>query len=103
MRLPRGQKYLHPMLGLLSKSRWEAFFVRRAAWRRQDTLNSSRHRCWRDSTVAWLANKLAEFDLALRPGDIVLSGSIIRMLEVKAGQSVRVTFSRIGSVGAHFV
>jgi 2-keto-4-pentenoate hydratase len=55
------------------------------------------------ASVAWLANKLAEFDLALRPGDVVLSGSIIRMLEVRAGQAVKVTFSRIGSVGARFV
>jgi 2-keto-4-pentenoate hydratase len=55
------------------------------------------------AAVAWLANKLAEFELVLRPGDIVLSGSIIRMLEVKAGQTVKVTFSRIGSVGARFV
>jgi 2-keto-4-pentenoate hydratase len=55
------------------------------------------------ASVAWLANKLAEFELTLRPGDLVLSGSIIRMLEVKAGQTVKVTFSRIGSVGARFV
>jgi 2-keto-4-pentenoate hydratase len=55
------------------------------------------------AAVAWLANKLAEFELTLRPGDIVLSGSIIRMLEVKAGQAVKVSFSRIGSVGARFV
>src|ERR671925_1447132 len=55
------------------------------------------------AAVAWLANRLADFELALRPGDIVLSGSIIRMLEVKAGQAVRVTFSRIGTVGARFV
>jgi 2-keto-4-pentenoate hydratase len=55
------------------------------------------------AAVAWLANKLADFELALRPGDLVLSGSIIRMLEVKAGQSVKVTFSRIGAVGARFV
>jgi 2-keto-4-pentenoate hydratase len=55
------------------------------------------------ASVAWLANKLAEYDLALRPGDIVLSGSIIRMLEVKAGNTVKVTFSRLGSVGARFV
>jgi 2-keto-4-pentenoate hydratase len=44
-----------------------------------------------------------DFELALRPGDVVLSGSIMRMLEVKAGQSVKVTFSRIGAVGARFV
>jgi 2-keto-4-pentenoate hydratase len=55
------------------------------------------------ASVAWLANKLAEFELTLRPGDLVLSGSIIRMLEVTAGQTVKVTFSRIGSVGARFV
>ena len=55
------------------------------------------------AAVAWLANKLCEFELALRPGDLVLSGSIIRMLEVKAGQVVKVTFSRIGAVGARFV
>jgi len=55
------------------------------------------------ASVAWLANKLAEYELALRPGDIVLSGSIIRMLEVKASQTVKVTFSRLGSVGARFV
>jgi 2-keto-4-pentenoate hydratase len=55
------------------------------------------------ASVAWLANKLSAFELTLRPGDIVLSGSIIRMLEVKAGQAVKATFSRIGSVGARFV
>ena len=55
------------------------------------------------AAVAWLANRLADFELALRPGDLVLSGSIIRMLEVTAGQAVKVTFSRIGSVGARFV
>lgn len=55
------------------------------------------------AAVAWLANKLSEFELPLHPGDIVLSGSIIRMLEVKAGQTVKMTFSRIGSVGARFI
>jgi len=54
-------------------------------------------------SVAWLANKLSEFGLTLRPDDIVLSGSIIRMLEITAGQTVKATFSRIGSVGARFV
>jgi 2-keto-4-pentenoate hydratase len=55
------------------------------------------------AAVAWLANKLSEFELALHHGDIVLSGSIIRMLEVKADQTVKITFSRIGSVGARFI
>jgi len=55
------------------------------------------------ASLAWLANKLAEFDVALHPGEVVLSGSIIRMLNVQAGNAVKVTFSRIGSVGARFV
>jgi 2-keto-4-pentenoate hydratase len=55
------------------------------------------------ASVVWLANKLATVGLGLHPGDIVLSGSIIRMLEVRAGTVVKVTFTRIGSVGARFV
>jgi 2-keto-4-pentenoate hydratase len=55
------------------------------------------------ASVAWLANKLAEYELSLYTGDVVLSGSIIRMLPVKAGKTVKVTFSRIGSVGVRFV
>jgi len=35
--------------------------------------------------VAWLANKLAEFGIALEPGDIVLSGSLARALPARAG------------------
>ncbi len=34
--------------------------------------------------VAWLANKLAEFGVALQPGDIVLSGSLGRALPAQA-------------------
>jgi len=35
--------------------------------------------------VAWLANKLAEFGIALEPGDIVLSGSLARALPATRG------------------
>lgn len=38
--------------------------------------------------VAWLANKLAEFDIALEPGDIVLSGALARSLPVRGGDGV---------------
>ncbi|MBX6343189.1 MAG: 2-hydroxypenta-2,4-dienoate hydratase, partial [Thermomicrobiaceae bacterium] len=34
--------------------------------------------------VAWLANKLAEFGVALQPGDIVLSGSLGRAVPAQA-------------------
>jgi 2-keto-4-pentenoate hydratase len=36
-------------------------------------------------SVAWLANKLSEFDISLQPGDIVLSGGITPMQSVSAG------------------
>ncbi|MBI3328887.1 MAG: fumarylacetoacetate hydrolase family protein [Nitrospinae bacterium] len=55
------------------------------------------------ASLAWLANKLADFGLSLHPGEVVLTGSIIQMLHVSAGHAVKVTFSRIGSVGARFV
>lgn len=35
--------------------------------------------------VAWLANKLAEFDITLQPGDIVLSGSLGRAIPIQPG------------------
>jgi 2-keto-4-pentenoate hydratase len=38
-------------------------------------------------SVAWLANKLSEFDVTLNPGDIVLSGGVTKMLPVSAGDN----------------
>jgi 2-keto-4-pentenoate hydratase len=37
------------------------------------------------ASVAWLVNKLSEFDVSLQPGDVVLSGGITPMLPVAAG------------------
>jgi 2-keto-4-pentenoate hydratase len=38
-------------------------------------------------SVAWLANKLSEFEVSLRPGDVVLSGSVTSMLPAAAGDT----------------
>jgi 2-keto-4-pentenoate hydratase len=35
--------------------------------------------------VAWLANKLAEFDITLQPNDIILSGSLGRAIPIERG------------------
>jgi 2-keto-4-pentenoate hydratase len=35
--------------------------------------------------VAWLANKLAEFDITLESGDIILSGSLGRAIPIEQG------------------
>lgn len=45
-------------------------------------------------SVAWLANKLSNFDITLEPGDIVLSGGITKMLPVAPGDVF--TFSMTG-------
>ncbi len=36
-------------------------------------------------SCAWLANKLLEFGVSLQPGDVVISGALMKMLPFKAG------------------
>lgn len=54
------------------------------------------------AAVAWLANKLAEYDIALEPGEIILSGSLTKAYPVKGGDVFRATFDRLGSVKVIF-
>lgn len=37
------------------------------------------------ASTAWLANKLVQLGISLRPGDIVISGGLTKMLPVKSG------------------
>jgi 2-keto-4-pentenoate hydratase len=53
--------------------------------------------------VVWLANKLAEFGDYLRAGETIISGSMVTPAELKPGDSVIATYSRMGSVGARFI
>jgi len=55
-----------------------------------------------EHSVAWLANKLAEFDLALEAGQRVMSGSFTRQHRVARGDSVRASFRPFGEVRADF-
>jgi 2-keto-4-pentenoate hydratase len=55
------------------------------------------------NSLAWIANQLGTRGLALRTGDIVMSGSVSMLLRPKAGDVVRATFTRLGSVAARFV
>jgi 2-oxopent-4-enoate/cis-2-oxohex-4-enoate hydratase len=52
--------------------------------------------------LAWAANTLGKTGRGLRAGDIVLTGSISKVLRPTAGQSVRAAFTRLGSVGCRF-
>ncbi|WP_328728415.1 hypothetical protein OG796_23695 [Streptomyces jietaisiensis] len=49
-----------------------------------------------------LADKLAEFGGALRPGDLVLAGALHASLPVTEGMSVHAEFAHIGGVTAAF-
>ena len=55
------------------------------------------------NALAWLANHLASRGLALKPGDVVMSGAISKMLRPKAGDTIRARFARLGSVSVKLV
>lgn len=55
------------------------------------------------AAVAWLANKLAEFEIVLKAGEIVLSGSLATAPPAAAGDHFRADFDRLGSVAVTFV
>ena len=52
--------------------------------------------------VAWLANKLAEFDVSLLAGQVVLSGSMCGAVPVAPGDTFRATFTELGEVSVSF-
>lgn len=53
--------------------------------------------------LAWLANKLARFNLGLSRGQIVITGSLVRAEPIEPGDCYRAAFDRIGAVSATFV
>ena len=54
------------------------------------------------ASVAWLANKLAEFDLALEAGMHVMSGSFTKQYRMKQGDHIESRFAPFGAVSAMF-
>ena len=55
------------------------------------------------NSLAWLANALGKMGDRLRAGDVVLTGSISKVFRPKAGDSVRASFTRLGSVSCRFI
>jgi 2-keto-4-pentenoate hydratase len=53
--------------------------------------------------IAWLANKLSEFDLALEPGQRIMTGSYYPPTPVEKGQRWESRFSGLGEVSVNFV
>ena len=50
------------------------------------------------NAVAWLATKLHEFEVPLEAGHVVLSGSFIKAIPFKAGDSLVALFDELGEV-----
>jgi len=53
--------------------------------------------------VAWLANKLAEFDISLKAGELILPGALSAAVPVKKGDHIQAQFGTLGSVSVTFV
>jgi 2-keto-4-pentenoate hydratase len=52
--------------------------------------------------VAWLANKLYAYGISLKPGEIILSGSLTKAYDIQPGDIYTATFGSIGIVKALF-
>jgi len=52
--------------------------------------------------IAWLANKLAPFDVTLEPGHLMLSGSFTRPVWADKGDTLHADFGPLGSVAVKF-
>lgn len=55
------------------------------------------------NALAWLANHLETRGLELKAGDIIITGSISKLLRPKAGDTIRARFTRLGSVAIKVV
>lgn len=53
-------------------------------------------------SVAWLANKMNEYGISLKAGEIILSGSAVAAVPVEAGDSIHLVVDRIGDVSSFF-
>lgn len=53
--------------------------------------------------VAWLANKLAPYDVQLEPWQIILGGSFTRPVAASRGDTFHVDYGNMGSISCRFV
>ena len=55
------------------------------------------------TAVAWLANTLGRFGIPFKAGEGILSGSLVPLEPVQAGDSLRMELEGIGDAEVHFV
>nr|WP_294865266.1 2-oxo-hepta-3-ene-1,7-dioic acid hydratase [uncultured Pseudogulbenkiania sp.] len=53
--------------------------------------------------VAWLANKLAPFDVSLKPGQVILGGSFTRPVPARPGDTFHVDYGPLGAISCRFI
>jgi len=54
------------------------------------------------TAVAWLANTLGQLGMALKAGEVILSGSLGAMVPVAAGDNLRVSIGGVGACSVRF-
>lgn len=52
--------------------------------------------------VAWLANKLSDFDITLKAGEVILSGALSAAVDAKANDTFTARFAHLGQVSVNF-
>lgn len=52
--------------------------------------------------VAWLANRLADYDITLKAGEVILSGALSGMLVARPGDHFTARFAHLGQVSVSF-
>lgn len=55
------------------------------------------------NAVVWLANKLAKYNIFLKKGEIIMSGSFTSACSVLEGDNVRCCFDHLGSISVRFI
>jgi len=54
------------------------------------------------NAVVWLANKLGEFGVGLKSGEVILSGALCAMVPIEAGDNMTINIGGIGSASCRF-
>jgi 2-keto-4-pentenoate hydratase len=52
--------------------------------------------------VAWLANRLADYDISLKAGEVILSGALSGMVVANPGDNFTARFAHLGQVSVNF-
>lgn len=53
--------------------------------------------------IAWLANKLSDFQITLKKGELILPGALSGALHVEAGDTIQADFNTLGAVEVTFI